>query len=406
MRKETKRLYFENPYRMEFEAQVVERLIYEQKPTLILDQTCFYPESGGQPSDRGVIDGIEVLHVLEENNQVLHILKEDVSSAKILGKIGWQRRFDHMQQHAGQHILSQSLYELYKTETLSFHLGDASSTVEIDLRKIREEEAEETERRANEIVFEDREIKSYFFRDEEISGIPLRKPPKKKGLIRVVEISNFDYSACGGTHPRRTGEIGLIKILKWERIRDNVRFEFVCGRRALEDYMRKNRNLRQLSQKFTAHEQEILASVEKLFVDLKSQKKKNKKKQEKIIQYEAQEVIQRAEGKIIREIFTERTRDEVRFLALNIIKSGEFVVLYGLRSEERVQMILARSETIEMDLRELVLELSSLIKGKGGGSPSLVDITGERIQNLELALDKAYEFVKIRIEKSKKGEKS
>lgn len=391
---------------MEFEAQVVERLIYEQKPTLILDQTCFYPESGGQPSDRGVIDGIEVLHVLEENNQVLHILKEDVSSAKILGKIGWQRRFDHMQQHAGQHILSQSLYELYKTETLSFHLGDASSTVEIDLRKIREEEAEETERRANEIVFEDREIKSYFFRDEEISGIPLRKPPKKKGLIRVVEISNFDYSACGGTHPRRTGEIGLIKILKWERIRDNVRFEFVCGRRALEDYMRKNRNLRQLSQKFTAHEQEILASVEKLFVDLKSQKKKNKKKQEKIIQYEAQEVIQRAEGKIIREIFTERTRDEVRFLALNIIKSGEFVVLYGLRSEERVQMILARSETIEMDLRELVLELSSLIKGKGGGSPSLVDITGERIQNLELALDKAYEFVKIRIEKSKKGEKS
>lgn len=400
MRKETKRLYFEDPYRIEFEAQVVEKLSYEQKPALILDLTCFYPESGGQPSDRGKINGIEVIHVLEKDNQILHLLKEDVTSAQILGKIDWQRRFDHMQQHSGQHLLSQSFYELYKAETLSFHLGDDFSTVEIDLRKIKEEEVEEVERRANEIVFEDREIKSYFVCDDEIKGIPLRKPPKKKGLIRVVEMSNFDYSACGGTHARRTGEIGLIKILKWDRIRNNIRFEFVCGGRALKNYGWKNRSLRQLSNKFTVHEQEILSSVERLLSDLKTQKKKNRKMQEKIIQYQAQEIVQKADEWIIKNIFTERTREEVKFLVLNIIRLGEFVVLYGLRSEERVQLILARSETIEIDLRELVPKLSSVIKGKGGGSPSLVEITGEYTKNLELALDKAYEFVKG---KSKKG---
>ena len=400
MREKTKRLYFEDPYRIEFEAQVVEKLIYAKKPALILDQTCFYPESGGQPSDRGKINGIEVIHVLEENNQILHLLKEDVSSAQILGKIDWQRRFDHMQQHAGQHILSQSFHQSYNAETLSFHLGDDFSTVEIDLRNIKEEEAAEVERRANEIVFEDREIKSYFIRDGEIKEIPLRKPPKKKGLIRVVEISNFDYSACGGTHPRRTGEIGLIKVLKWERIRNNIRFEFVCGERALKDYGWKNRNLRQLSNKFTIHEQEILSSVERLLSDLKTQKKKNKKMQEKIIQYQAQEIVQKADKRIIKNIFTDRTRDEVRFLALNIIRLGEFVILYGLKSEERVQLILARSETIEIDLRELVPELCSVIKGKGGGSPSLVEITGEDTKKLEIALDKAYEFVKRKNEKS------
>jgi len=400
MREKTKRLYFEDPYRIEFEAQVVEKLIYAKKPALILDQTCFYPESGGQPSDRGKINGIEVIHVLEENNQILHLLKEDVSSAQILGKIDWQRRFDHMQQHAGQHILSQSFHQSYNAETLSFHLGDDFSTVEIDLRNIKEEEAAEVERRANEIVFEDREIKSYFIRDGEIKGIPLRKPPKKKGLIRVVEISNFDYSACGGTHPRRTGEIGLIKVLKWERIRNNIRFEFVCGGRALKDYGWKNRSLRQLSNKFTIHEQEILSSVERLLSDLKTQKKKNKKMQEKIIQYQAQEIVQKADKRIIKNIFTDRTRDEVRFLALNIIRLGEFVILYGLKSEERVQLILARSETIEIDLRELVPELCSVIKGKGGGSPSLVEITGEVTKKLEIALDKAYEFVKRKNEKS------
>ena len=389
----TKRLYFENPYQIEFEARVVERLSRREKLAVVLDQTCFYPESGGQPSDRGTLNGMEVLGVLEEDSKILHLLEDDISAEEVKGKIDWQTRFDFMQQHAGQHILSQSFHELYQAETLSFHLGEVTSTVEIDLRKVAEEEVERVETRANDIVFQDREIKSYFIPEEKISSIPLRKPPKKKGLIRVVEVTDFDYSACGGTHPSKTGEVGLIKILKWEKIRNNVKFEFVCGQRASKDYTWKNRDLRELSNMFTVSEREILTSVEKLQSDLKSQRKKTRKMQERVSQYEAQEIIRNTEGRIIKDVFTGRTPDEVRCLALNIIKKGDFIVLYALREGERGHLVFACSENLNCDMRELVPLVSPLIKGKGGGNPSLVQIGAEEAENLELALDKAYEFI-------------
>jgi len=394
MKEGTKRLYLESPYKVEFEAQVVEKMIWEQKPALILDQTCFYPESGGQPCDKGMINGIEVIKVLEDEARIIHLLAEDISSAKVTGKVEWQIRFDHMQQHSGQHILSQSFHEFLGAETLSFHLGEAISSVEMDLRKISEEEVENVERRANEIVFQDREIKCYFIPEEKIESVPLRRPPKKKGLIRVVEVSDFDFSACGGTHVRRAGEIGLIKILKLERIRNNIRFEFICGKRTLEDYLWKNRILRELSTRFTVNEGEILSSVEKLSSDLKSQKRKGKKMQEKIAQYEAQEIIQETKERIIKELFVDKTPEEVRFLALNIIRKGDFVVLFGLKGEERGHLILACSENINIDMREIVPLVSPLIKGKGGGRPSLVEIAGEEIVNLEQALERAFEFIK------------
>ncbi len=394
MKKETKRIYLENPYQVEFEAQVVEKVTWEQKPALILDQTCFYPESGGQPCDKGILNEAEVLKVLEDEARIIHLVAEDISSAKVTGKVDWQTRFDHMEQHSGQHILSQSFHELLGAETLAFHLGEAISTLEMDLRKISEEEVENIERRANEIVFEDREIKCYFIPEEKIESVPLRRPPKKKGLIRVVEVSDFDFSACGGTHVHRTGEIGLIKILRLERIRNNIRFEFICGRRALEDYLRKNRILRELSTRFTVNEGEILSTVGKLSSELKSQNKRNKKMQEKIAQYEAQEIIQKTKGKVIKEVFVDKTPEELRFLVLSIIRKGDFVVLFGLKGEERGHLILACSENFNIDMREIVPLVSPLIKGKGGGSSSLVEVAGEEKENLERALERAFEFIK------------
>ena len=212
-----------------------------------------------------------------------------------------------------------------------------------------------------------------------------------------MEVSDFDFSACGGTHVRRTGEIGLIKILRLERIRNNIRFEFVCGRRALKDYSRKNKTIRELSTRFTVNEGEILSIVEKLSTDLKSQKRGSKKVLEKIAHYEAREFIQEAKGKIIKEVFVDKTQEEARFLALNIIRKGDFVVLLGLKGEERGHLILACSESLNIDMRELVPEVSPLIKGKGGGSPSLVEVSGEEKENLEQALEKAFEFIKKKI---------
>jgi alanyl-tRNA synthetase len=394
MKKDTKCLFLENPYQVEFEARVTEKVTWEQKPALILDQTCFYPESGGQPCDKGMINGIEVIKVLAHEAKIIHLVAEDIPAGKVTGKVDWQTRFDHMQQHSGQHILSQSFHELLGAETLAFHLGESISTLEMDLREISEDELENIERRANEIVFEDREIKCYFIPEDEIESVPLRRPPKKKGLIRVVEVSDFDFSACGGTHVRRTGEIGLIKILRLERIRNNIRFEFLCGKRSLEDYIRKNRIIRELSTRFTINEEDILSTVEKLSSDLKSQRRGRKKLQEKMAHYEAQEFIQEAKGKIIKEVFFDKTPEEARFLALNIIRKGDFVVLLGLKGEERGHLILACSENLNIDIRELVPLVSPLIKGRGGGSPSLVEVAGEEKENIEQALDKALEFVK------------
>lgn len=390
----TKRLYFDNPYQVEFRAKVLEKGIFEHKPSLILDQTCFYPESGGQPSDKGTINSVRVFNVLEEGEQIVHLLEEDIEAEEVRGKIDWETRFDYMQQHTGQHILSQSFYELFGAETLSFHLGEDLSTVEIDIRKVIEDDVGKVESRANEIVFQNREIKKYFISEERIGDVPLRKPPQKKGTIRVVEVADFDYSACGGTHCRRAGEVGIIKIIKWERIRNNIRFEFVCGKRALKDYTLKNRVLNKIATHLTVHEREVISSVENALSDIKSQKKKIKKMQERIALFEAREIIRKTKEKIIKDILRERTPEEVRFLALNIIKSGDFVVLFGAVREKRAHMVLACSESLNLDMRELVPLVSPLIEGRGGGSSSLVEIAGEKIENLKMALDKAYEFVR------------
>lgn len=400
---ETKRLYLEDPYRTEFEAKVKEKTIYEQKPALILDQTCFYPESGGQPSDKGTIDHSKVLAVIQKNERILHVLDKDVLSQKVKGKIDWEIRFDHMQQHAGQHILSQSFHSLLRGKTLSFHLGKDFSSIEIDLRKISEEDVENVEILANKIVFQDREIHTIVIPEKNVGSVPLRKPPVKKGLIRVVEVSGFDYSACGGTHPRRTGEIGLIKVLKWEKIRNNIRFEFVCGNRALRDYMMRNRVLRQAAVRLTVNELDVAASVEKLSADYKDQKRTAKKMQEKILQYEAQEIVQSSKERIFRKIFTDRMLEEVRLLALLIIKKGDYTVLFGLKKEERAHLVLACAENLGLDMRELIPVVSPFLKGKGGGRPSLVEISGERSDNLNDVLEKAYQFIKNKSEKCPEG---
>lgn len=390
---ETKRLYFGNPYLRDFSARIVKRGAQEGRPVLVLDQTCFYPESGGQPSDKGTLSGVNVLQVFEAEGKIFHVVESDILSEEVIGNIDWTTRFDHMQQHAGQHVLSQSFFELYKAETLSFHLGEEVSTLEMDLRNLTEDQAAKIEERANAVVYEDREIKSYFVTEEQVEEIPLRRPPKKHGLIRVVEVAGFDYSACGGTHPYRTGEIGPVKILKWDRIRDNIRFEFVCGKRAMKDYALKHSLLREMALRFTVIESEVPASVEKISTELKDQKKRMKKIQDRLMQFEAQEMIQKAEGRIIKETSTERTVEETRHLALNIINSGEFIVLFGSMVEGRGHLVLAASASLGFDTRELIPIVSPLVEGKGGGSPSLVEIFAPETSNIEKALDHAFQYV-------------
>ncbi len=395
---ETRRLYLEDAYQKEFEAVVVDKGLIEGQPVYVLDQTCFYPDSGGQPSDRGSIGGVEVLDVREDGPRIVHILEKDIEARQIHGVIDWRRRFDHMQQHSGQHILSQSFFELLHGETLSFHLGEAVSTLEIGISAISAPDLARVEERANAIVFEDREIKTYFVPEEKISSIPLRRPPQKHGLIRVVEVSGFDYSACGGTHCRRTGEVGLIKIIKWEKIRGNLRFEFLCGRRAVEDYAWKNKTMIELASRLSIHEKNVLAAMEKTFLEVKQARKKTRQLQERLASYEAEEVIKKSGGKIITAVWKDKTPDEARLLALNIIKAGEFVVLYGVEGEERNHLLFASSEKLGLDMRKLIPVVLAKVKGKGGGSTSLVEIVIEKGEDLERPLEAVSRHVNTLLE--------
>ena len=382
----TKRLYYEDPFRTEFEARVLDRRTAGGRPALVLDQTCFYPESGGQPFDLGTLNGVEVVEVVEDGEAILHVLKNQVEADAVKGRIEWKRRFDHMQQHTGQHILSQAFVEVLKGETKSFHLGGDSSTLEIGIGTVSDESLERVEGRANQVVFEDRPVKTRFVPPDRIAEVPLRRPPKVEGVIRVVEVEGFDWSACGGTHVGRTGEIGLIKVIGWERIRGNLRFGFVCGARALAEFQARNRVVRDLAGKFNIQAGDVPVFVERLGAEAKESKRRLKKLEETLAGYEAGEFVVKAEGRLVKTVLAERGPDAARALALAVIRKGEFIALIGARSESRSHLIMARSESIGVDLRPLAAELASLMNGKGGGSPSLVEIAGDLSADLDAVL--------------------
>jgi alanyl-tRNA synthetase len=394
----TRKLYFEDAYLNEFDGRVLERLVHEGQPAVVLDRTCFYPESGGQPSDRGMLGGADVLHVFEDAERIVHVLNRKLSGTEeVCGVVDWARRFDHMQQHSGQHILSQCFVEVLKGETQSFHLGEQVSTLEIGIRAVSDTDLEKVESRANEVVFEDREIRTYFVEADEVETVPLRRPPKKEGRIRVVEVSGFDFSACGGTHCRRTGEIGLIKIIRWDKIRNNLRFEFLCGRRARQDYRDKNRSVLEISQKFSVHEKDAAAAVEKTIREAKQSRKKLKQLQESLVGFEARETVAKGAGWLVKRVWTDKTAEEGKLLALNIIRLAERAVLFAVRGGERDHFIFACSEKMPLNMRELVPLVMERAKGKGGGGSSLVEIVVEKGADLDAVLTAAEDYLRTKL---------
>lgn len=371
---ETRRLYYEDAYRLEFEATVVERREHDGRPAVVLDATAFYPESGGQPWDTGTLDGVEVLEVVEDAGAILHVLASPLAADRVRGRVDGARRADHRQQHTGQHVLSQAFWELLKGETLSFHMGAEVSTLEIGLKATSDADCERVEDRANAIVWEDREVKTYSVPEERIGEVPLRRPPKKSGLLRVVEVEGFDYSACGGTHVRRTGEIGLIRLGPTEKIRGNLRFEFLCGARALRDFRAKDRAARRLAAAFSCAPGDAPAQVEKLAAEHKALKKRTRRLGERLAAFESEEIVRTASGRVVAGVLDDRTPEEARALALAVIRRGELAVAYGAAGESQGHLVLARAESLKADLRQIVPVVAAVAPVKGGGGPSLVEL--------------------------------
>jgi alanyl-tRNA synthetase len=286
------KLYLDDAYLRQCFSEVIKQTQIHSKPGVILNQTVFYPTSGGQPHDAGTINGVDVIDVLvDQNEQIVHLLEKPLKGFRVACEINWERRFDHMQQHTGQHILSQALLETKGADTISFHLGEQTSTVDINQSGLTPEAIFNVERLANRVIFENRDIIGHVVNKSQIHQFPIRKLPTVEDHIRIIEIKDFDYSPCGGTHCSKTGEIGLLKVKRYENYKGGTRLRFLCGFRALRDYQEKSEILTQLSRAISAGEADLPQNIIKLKGDLKALTRERNNLNKKLLDYEARSLL-------------------------------------------------------------------------------------------------------------------
>jgi alanyl-tRNA synthetase len=373
----TRRLYYQDAYKQLFSALVAERVTYEGRPAVVLDQTYFYPSSGGQPHDTGQIENVPIIDVFirDSDQAIVHVLDGEVSEDEVTCTIDWERRFDHMQQHTGQHILSQAFVRAIGAETVSFHLGSDGCTIDLDVSAVPPAEMRKAEELANQAIWENHRVNVLMLSREEAAAINLRKMPAVTNeQLRLIEIEDFDLVACGGTHVSRAGEIGVIKIIKSERRRSNLRLEFLCGRRALEDYRLKNRILLDLAAELTTGYLEIDSAVQRLREDASEARHLLKRQQKRMLSYEAAELrsetINEGGPSIIVKVFAGRGATEVRQLANLIVQGASIVALFGIPGE-RAHLIFARSEDAPGDMADLMREILQRLGSTGGGGTAV-----------------------------------
>lgn len=258
------RPYYTDPYTVSFDATAVDLFQRDGKCTVVLDRSYFYPTSGGQEHDTGLIDGVEVVDVVEENDNVLHILVRDIAKGVVHCEIDWTRRFENMQQHTGQHILSAAFENLFDIKTVSSRLGETTGTIDLS-RQPTSEELEAAVAQANKIVQENREVIVHSADHQNLGSFRLRKPPKVEGTVRIIEVKDFDFSACGGTHCTHASEVGIILTGNIEKVKGSLtRVEFFCGNRGIARYYALHNSTRDCARLLSSIVEELPAAVERL----------------------------------------------------------------------------------------------------------------------------------------------
>ncbi len=374
----TKRLYRTNSYLTNFEARIVRTLEHNGKTALILDQTAFYPTAGGQPNDLGEINGVRVVDVIELGDEIVHVLETPHPNPLppgegVSGEIDWPRRFDHMQQHSGQHVLSQAFVRVAGLDTIAVHIGADEDTLDLPTPKLAPELIERAEAEANRVLSKDIPFVVYEVSDVDLPRIPLRKPPKDAGLIRIVEVKDYDWSACGGTHVRSTAQIGLIKIMRAEKRGNETRVTFRCGLRALADYSRLNTMTSKLMEMTSAGRYEISTVVEKLQTDARAERKALQDANAKLLAYEVDALLIDAalrEGqRVIVRVFENRDVNDVRAVAKLLTARAGVTALLGVAGE-KCQLIFARSKDATSDMAQLLKRALAALSpaARGGGS--------------------------------------
>jgi alanyl-tRNA synthetase len=372
----TERLYYTDPYATEFDATV---LSIEPAPDagrrgVILDRTAFYPTSGGQPFDVGLLGTARVVDVVDrDDGSIVHVIEGELAPGAVHGRIDWMRRFEHMQQHTGQHVLSAAFDRLLQVRTLSFHLGSASSTIDL-AREVSAAEISRAEAEANRIVWEDRPVTIRFADSADAATLPLRKEPVRDGVLRLIDVEGFDLSACGGTHVAHTGQIGIIAIASSERLRGGTRLEFRCGTRALEGYRALRDSTAGSTRLLSVLPAELPAAIERLQNENKAVKRQVRDLQVRLASEEASAMAARAGSvgifRVVVEALEGWDATGLKAVASSIAERAGHVAAI-ISAPAPSTLVVARAADVTIDCAAILKQLVAQFGGKGGGRPEM-----------------------------------
>jgi len=389
----TERLYYNDSHLTEFEAKVIDVTGRVSGWSAVkLDRTAFYPTGGGQPSDTGILGGSRVIECIdEEENGITHVVQGSYTfeiGQSVKGVIDWERRFDHLQQHTGQHILSQAFVKLFDAETRSFRMMENLCEIDVDLYEPSDAKIERAAELANKIIWENRSVTIRNVDDEEAASLPLRKESSRKGELRLIEIEGFDLTPCGGTHAKQTGEVGIIVARSWSRAKGITRIEFAAGKRALNDYEKANQTSLEVAELFSVGRDDSPSLVKKLQDENKQLQRQIRSLEEITAKVEAEELKQHAKQNrnsisVISKFFDGRSAESLKRLAQALITQPATVVFLGSRESDSVRLVFARSEDVAGDMNLLMKEACQILDGRGGGKSDLAQGGGKRVEKLE-----------------------
>ncbi len=379
----TQRLYYTEPYRRTFDATVVSVENVDARSLVMLDQTAFYPTSGGQPFDTGTLGGAAVVDVIDrEDGSIAHVTSGVLKPGEVVtGEIDWPRRFDHMQQHTGQHVLSAAFDRLFGVRTESFHMGQQSSTIDLS-REVTAAEIAKAEDNANLVVWEDRPVAIRFATAEEAAAMGMRKESARAGTLRLVDVQGFDLSACGGTHVERTGAIGVIAIGGWEKLRGGSRVEFLCGNRAVQRLRLWRDSFAAMQRHLSVPPVEMAASIERMQEEAKGVQRTLRTFQEKLATHEANALL--ANGHVVVEAVEGWDAQGIKSIAVAAAAATPEAVVVLFTSARPAQVVIARGASATIDAGAVMKQLAAKFGGKGGGKPDLAQGGGLNASGAEL----------------------
>ncbi|MFC4409098.1 alanine--tRNA ligase-related protein [Chungangia koreensis] len=379
------RFYYIDAYMQEFDAIVLNEGEDDRGRYVILDNTAFYPTGGGQPHDTGLLNEVPVIDVEEVDEEIRHYIADTLHKGdQVVGRVNWERRFDHMQQHAGQHILTAAFVELFDIQTVSFHLGKELVSIDLDVEEVSSEQLQEAERLANRIILENRPIETKFVSEADLDQYKLRKALAVTDEIRLVIIPEFDYNGCGGTHPSTTGQVSAIKVLSTERQKKKVRIHFVCGDRVLAQLHKKNEIVSEAMKSLSSPEEEVPEVIEKILATNRALEKSLEASKEELLVFEANGLMEKVQDGMVTSAFISRSIQELQKLARLVVgQHSEVIVLFASESDGKLQFVAAKGDFVKQSMKEISTNVLTAINGKGGGSDSFVQGGGERSMSAE-----------------------